>query len=260
MVSQSDTILSLRNVSKNFGGINAVSDVSLDITYGERRLFIGTNGAGKTTLFNLIAGDIQVSKGEIHLFGKNVTDYPVQKRVKLGMRRTYQTSALFDGLTVRDNLFMALLGDEKVLNHLNIFKKIANDKSKDELAYQTACDVHLENKFNTPVKDLSHGERRQLELGLAIITKPKLLLFDEPASGLSVNERKTMQRLIQSLDRNITIVLIEHDMDMAFAIADYITVMYDGRLLIEGSPEEIKSNNMVREIYLGGSVHGRADS
>lgn len=255
MKNNNETILSLHNVSKHFGGLKAVSNVSINVAYSERRLFIGTNGAGKTTLFNLIAGDLKVTNGQIMVFGKDVTQMPVPKRVRLGMRRTYQTSALLDGLTVKENLYIALLGNETSIKHLNILHSMEKNKKYYELAYKTACNIQLENKFDVKVNELSHGERRQLEFGLAIITKPKLLMFDEPCAGLSQEERQTMLKLIKSLDRSVTIILIEHDMEIAFSIADYITVMHEGKLLVEGTPEEIKNNNTVNQIYLGGRAN-----
>lgn len=244
-------VLSLQGVSKNFGGVNAVRDVSTDIAYGERRLFIGTNGAGKTTLFNLIAGDFPVTSGKIEMFGKDITNMPTRKRVKLGMRRTYQTSALFDGLTVRQNLYLALLGDKGIASHLNMFAHHRKNKSFEEKISKTLKTIGLESKIDEPVADLSHGERRQLEFGLAIITEPKVLLFDEPAAGLSAEERKMMLDMIKSLSRDVTIIMIEHDIELAFAIADYVVVMFDGEVVAEGTVDEIKNNELVQRIYLG---------
>ena len=243
--------LSLRGVSKHFGGVRAVNNVTTDIAYGERRLFIGTNGAGKTTQFNLIAGDLPVSAGSIQLFGKDVTNMPTRKRVKLGMRRTYQTSALFDGLTVRQNFYLALLGEKKTGSHLNMLVHHRGNPGFEEKIQETARTVGLEAKLDEDVSALSHGERRQLEFGLAIITDPQMLLFDEPAAGLSAEERKMMLQMIQSLSRDITIVMIEHDIDLAFAIADYVVVMFDGEVFAEGTVDEIRKNEAVQKIYLG---------
>jgi branched-chain amino acid transport system ATP-binding protein len=250
----SQPILSLQGVCKNFGGVKAVSDISVNIAYGERRLFLGTNGAGKTTLFNLIAGDLPVSSGKITLFGQDVTKMSVAKRVKLGMRRTYQTSELFNALTVRQNFYLALLGDGKVLSHLNLFKNHKLDYEKNKKVEEQARAVGIFEKLDEPVDSLSHGERRQVEFGLAIITEPKILLLDEPAAGLSEEEKQIMLKLIQSLDRSVTVVMIEHNIEMAFEIADYVTVMYDGKLFTEGTKEEIKDNEEVQRIYLGGSI------
>jgi len=250
----SQPILSLQSVCKNFGGVKAVSDISANIAYGERRLFLGTNGAGKTTLFNLIAGDLPVSSGKIILFGQDVTKMPVAKRVKLGMRRTYQTSELFNALTVRQNFYLALLGDGKVWSHLNLLKNHKLDHEKNKKIEEKARAVGIYDKLDKPVDSLSHGERRQVEFGLAIITEPKILLLDEPAAGLSEEEKQIMLKLIKSLDRSVTVVMIEHNIEMAFEIADYVTVMYDGRIFAEGTIEEIKNNEEVKRIYLGGSI------
>lgn len=250
----SQPILSLQGVCKNFGGVKAVSNISADIAYGERRLFLGTNGAGKTTLFNLIAGDLPVSSGKIILFGQDVTKMPVAKRVKLGMRRTYQTSELFNALTVRQNFYLALLGDGKVWKHLSMFKNHRLDSEKNKKIEEQARAVGIYEKLDEQVDSLSHGERRQVEFGLAIITEPELLLLDEPAAGLSEEEKQVMLKLIKSLDRKVTVVMIEHNIEMAFEIADYVTVMYDGELFAEGTIEEIKSNEQVQRIYLGGAI------
>ena len=251
-----EEVLTLENVSKHFGGVKAVDEVSLSVKKGERRLLIGTNGAGKTTLFNLITGDLPSSAGSIHMFGREVTKLPVHKRVRMGMHRTYQTSALFDGLTVRQNFCMAVIGDGNVPGHFNFWGQIKNNTSANELALKAAVQVGLENKMETDASDLSHGEKRQLELGLAIVGNPALIMFDELCSGLSSDERRTMLELIRLLDKDVTLILIEHDMDVAFAVADIITVMYEGRVLVEGTSEDIRSNIQVRQIYLGGDVTG----
>ncbi len=253
--SESAPVLSLQNVCKSFGGVHAVRDVNTDISYGERRLFIGTNGAGKTTLFNLIAGDLAVSSGKIELFGTDITKLPVRQRVKMGIRRTYQTSALFDGLSIRQNMYLALLGGKKDFSHFNMFSSIMRDKKSNEKIEKTAKEIGLYEKLDVQVESLSHGERRQLEFGLAILPEPKLLLLDEPAAGLSADERTVMLSLIQGLSRDVTIVMIEHDIDLAFAIADYVVVMFDGAIVAEGTVDEIRKNELVQQIYLGEVKH-----
>lgn len=252
-MSENAPIISLRAVTKKFGGLTAVSNVTCDIAYGERRLFIGTNGAGKTTLFNLIAGDYPVTSGEIMIFGKAVHKLNVQKRVHMGMRRTYQTSALMDGISVRMNFYLALLGEKTLSDHLNFWGRALKDRPTCERIEKAAQDIGLYDKLDVDAIELSHGERRQLELGTALITRPRLLLLDEPAAGLSTEERHNLVRIINSLPRDITVVLIEHDMTLAFAVADYVTVMYDGEVVAQGTPEEIQSNELVRDIYLGGA-------
>ncbi len=259
MENTSPPILSLQNVCKSFGGVQAVSGVTTDIAQGERRLFIGTNGAGKTTLFNLIAGDLTVTSGTIRLFGEDVTHLPVRKRVKMGMRRTYQTSALFDGLTVRQNLYLALLGGASTAGHLNMLGHHRHSGEHEKKIQETAQVIGMPDKLDTLVDSLSHGERRQLEFGLAIIAQPKLLLFDEPAAGLSAEERQIMLKLIQGLSRDVTVVMIEHDIDLAFAVADYVVVMFDGEVVAQGTVDEIRNNELVQQIYLGEASHDNAD-
>lgn len=259
MENRSLPVLSLQNVCKSFGGVQAVKDVTTDIAQGERRLFIGTNGAGKTTLFNLIAGDLAATSGTIRLFGQDVTRLPVRRRVKLGMRRTYQTSALFDGLTVRQNLYLALLGGASTAAHLDMLGHHRRSPGHEEKIQETAQVIGMPDKLDTPVDALSHGERRQLEFGLAIIAQPKLLLFDEPAAGLSAEERQTMLRLIQGLSREVTVVMIEHDIELAFAVADYVVVMFDGQVVAQGTVDEIRNNELVQQIYLGEASHDDAD-
>ena len=253
-------VLSLRNVSKSFGGVHAVSNVSTDVAPGERRLFIGTNGAGKTTLFNLIAGDLSVTSGTIEMFGKNVTKLSVRERVKMGMRRTYQTSELLNGLTVRQNLYLSLMGDTGLFSHLNMFKNHRRNQAFMEKIDQTAKMIGIETKLEAQVDSLSHGERRQLEFGLAIISEPKVLLFDEPAAGLSADERQMMLKMIQALSRDVTVIIIEHDIELAFAIADYVVVMFDGEIVAEGNVDEVKNNKLVQQIYLGEAEHDISNS
>ncbi len=260
MGQNSSAALSLHNVSKQFGGVRAVNNVTLDVAYGERRLFIGTNGAGKTTLFNMIAGDLSITEGRIEIFGTDVTKMSVRNRVKLGIRRTYQTSSLFDGLTVRQNFYLALLGDEGTAAHLNMFRQYRKNKEYAEKIDRVAKQVRIVEKLEEQVSSLSHGERRQLEFGLAIIAEPKMLLFDEPAAGLSAEERQVMKELIQNLDRSVTVIMIEHDIELAFAVADYVVVMFDGEVVAEGKVEEIRNNEIVRQIYLGEVAHEDTNS
>lgn len=254
-ITISNPILSMRGVSKFFGGVHAVRGVDLNVAHGERRVLIGPNGAGKTTVFNLIAGDLHVSSGTIEIFGQDVTRLPVHRRVRFGIRRTYQISALFEGVSVRENLYLALLGEGSLLEKINPFWKASSDKLRALQVEMTASQVGLEKRLETLVGELSHGERRQLEFGLAVITKPRLLLFDEPTAGLSTDERAVMLKLIQAMDRQVTIVFIEHDMDVAFTVADTISVLHEGKIIAMGLPEEIRRNKEVQQIYLGGSVH-----
>lgn len=247
--------LSLQRVNKSFGGLRAVRDVSIDITHGERRAIIGPNGAGKTTLFNIIAGDLRCSSGKVVIFGTNVTNYPVHRRVRLGLRRTYQTPSLFDSLTVRENLYLALLGNDPWCNHLSPFRQVNSDSKLMDVVENIAENIRLTDKLATPAAELSHGERRQLELGQVLVAKPKLLLLDEPGAGLSSAERGTLMDLLSSLDRSVTVVLIEHDMAIALGIADIVTVLHEGEVVAHGTPDEIRNSELVHRLYLGGTVN-----
>jgi branched-chain amino acid transport system ATP-binding protein len=242
--------LSLRGVSKRFGGLAAVRDIDLDIAHGECRALIGPNGAGKTTLFNVIAGDLPPSTGHIHLFDQDVTHMPVHRRVALGLRRTYQTSALFDSLTVAENLLLGVTGPGK--GHFVLARVATRDALRMKRVAEIAANVGLGDRLDARAGDLSHGERRQLEYGLAIAEQPRLVMLDEPAAGLSPDERKVVVKLLKSLPSDITLLLIEHDMNVALSVAERVTVMHEGRIIAEGSPGEITTNALVQRVYLGG--------
>jgi branched-chain amino acid transport system ATP-binding protein len=246
-----EPILQLRGVGRRFGGLDAVSDVDLDVAPGERRAILGPNGAGKTTLFNLIAGDIAVSSGTISFLGKDLATVSAPGRTKRGIGRTYQKSRLFPGLSVEDNLYLAVLGTRG--GHFRMYRR-ARDRALRERGRELAGDVGLQSRLETLVGSLSHGEQRQLEVGMARATEPKLMLLDEPASGLSRGERVALTDLLLGLDPSITLLLIEHDMDVALRVAERVTMMHDGRKIVEGTPDEIRSNQLVHELYLGGRV------
>lgn len=252
MSQSQNVILSLKHVTKNFGGVRAVHDVSMDVVRGERRLIIGTNGAGKSTLFNLICGDFPLTSGSVELFGRDVSDMNVRRRAKLGMRRTYQATALFKKMTLRQNFYLALLGEKPLRSHLNPFTNWKDTASYDAKIENIARTVLLEDKLDERVQNISHGECRQLELGLALISEPKLMLLDEPSSGLSASERQVILDLLRALDSDITLVLVEHNMELAFAIATDVTVMMNGEVVCHGTPDEIRKNEYVQTIYLGG--------
>jgi len=244
-------ILALANVSKYFGGLRAVNNVSMSVLAGQRRALIGSNGAGKTTVFNLIAGDFFVSEGSVTLFGKEVTRMPVHKRSRLGLRRTYQTPALFIGLTVQENLYLSLLGCESPLAALNFWSRAHRDREKMRRAEEIAASMDLKDKLAEKATDLSHGERKQLEVGVTMVANPKLLLLDEPAAGLSNHERARIMSILREIPSEITIILIEHDMEMALNLADMVTVLYEGAVMAEGTPEAIRANADVQRVYLG---------
>jgi branched-chain amino acid transport system ATP-binding protein len=245
-------ILRLRGVGRRFGGLDAVRDVDLDVAYGERRAILGPNGAGKTTLFNVISGDMPQTSGTIEFLGEDIGHLPAAGRTRLGMGRTYQKSRLFLGLSVEDNLYLAVLGSRD--GHLRMHRRKAVDGEMRERARELARDVGLEAKLPSLVGAISHGEQRQLEVAMARATEPKLMLLDEPASGLSRGERVALTDLLLELDRSITLILIEHDMDVALRVAENVTMMHDGRKIVEGTPDEIRANEQVHELYLGGRV------
>jgi len=247
-----EPILRLRGIGRRFGGLHAVREVDLDVAYGERRAILGPNGAGKTTLFNVISGDFPPSSGTIEFDGQDITDLPARIRAKLGMGRTYQKSRLFLGLSVEDNLYLGLLGVQS--GHLRPVV-VKRDSDLRERAREFAADVGLGGREETPVGSLSHGEQRQLEVGMARAVNPTLMMLDEPASGLSRGERVALTDLLLQLDPSITLILIEHDMDVALRVAKRVTMMHDGRVIVEGTPDEIRANQTVHDLYLGRGHH-----
>jgi branched-chain amino acid transport system ATP-binding protein len=250
-VEGAEPILRLRGVGRRFGGVVAVADVDLDVRPGERRAILGPNGAGKTTLFNLISGEFPPSTGTIELFGGDVTPLPARKRARLGLSRTFQTSRLFGGLSVEDNLYLAVLGVGE--GHLRMIQN-AHDEELRQAGRDMAGAIGLADKLDALVMELSHGEQRQLEVGMARASNPKLMMLDEPAAGLSRAERVKLTELLLALDPAMTLILIEHDMDVALRVAEWVTMMHDGRVIVEGTPDEIRANETVHELYLG-SAH-----
>jgi branched-chain amino acid transport system ATP-binding protein len=226
-----------------------VGDVDLDVAHGERRAILGPNGAGKTTLFNVISGDVAPSAGTIEFLGEEIGVLPPRARAKLGMGRTYQKTRLFLGLTVEDNLYLAVLGVQS--GHLRPVTMRKRDNELRERAIELARAVGLADRIGALVGALSHGEQRQLEVAMARASNPRLMMLDEPASGLSRGERVALTDLLLGLDPAITLILIEHDMDVALRVADRVTMMHDGRVIVEGTPDEIRANQTVHDLYLG---------
>ena len=241
--------LRLRGVGRRFGGLQAVREVDLSVSPGERRGILGPNGAGKTTLFNVIAGDMAPSNGGVELFGRDVTPLPARARARLGLARTYQQSRLFPGLTVEDNIYLAVLGVGR--GHLRPVVLGKRDAEMRERARAAAGRVAIADKLGELVGSLSHGEHRQVALAMALASEPKIMMLDEPASGLSRGERTLLTDLLLALDRDITLILIEHDMDVALRVAERVTMMHDGRVIVEGTPDEIRGNELVHDLYLG---------
>ena len=250
-VERAEPVLRLRGVGRRFGGVHAVSDVDLEVRSGERRAILGPNGAGKTTLFNLISGEFPPTSGTVELFSADVTGTPGRKRARMGLSRTFQTSRLFLGLTVEENLYLSVLGVRD--GHLRMVPSKADDELR-EKGRAMADAVGLTGRLDSLVMDLSHGEQRQLEVGMARASDPKLMMLDEPAAGLSRAERVQLTDLLLKLDPSITLILIEHDMDVALRVAEWVTMMHDGRVIVEGTPDEIRANQTVHDLYLGSGM------
>ncbi|HZU19892.1 MAG TPA: ABC transporter ATP-binding protein [Gaiellaceae bacterium] len=244
-----EPILRLRGVGRRYGGLHAVRDVDLDVAHGERRAILGPNGAGKTTLFNVISGDVPPSSGTVEFLGSDVSALPPRARAKLGMGRTYQKSRSFLGLSVVDNVYLALLGVQR--GHFRPVLLPKRDAELRERAAELVREAGLPGRENAIVGELSHGEQRQLEVAMARASNPRLMMLDEPASGLSRGERVALTEMLLGLDPSITLILIEHDMDVALRVADRVTMMHDGRVIVEGTPAEIRANETVHDLYLG---------
>jgi branched-chain amino acid transport system ATP-binding protein len=242
-------VLELKGLSKSFGGLHAVRDVNLRIMPGDRKAVIGPNGAGKTTLFNLITGTFPSSSGQVLLFGQDVTKWQSHQRTALGMARTFQITHLFPKLTVLDNVLLAIEGLRP--SKFVMWRFMSSYKDAYDKAHGLLERANFMDRKDTQVRYLSHGEQRQLEIILGLASDPKILLLDEPAAGLSSGESTEMTRFLQKLDRSLAILLIEHDMDVVFDIAEEISVLHFGAVLETGTPKQIHSSKRVQEIYLG---------
>jgi branched-chain amino acid transport system ATP-binding protein len=247
LISQEHALV-LEGVTRNFGALRAIEDVSFSVAAGERRAVIGANGAGKTTLFNVITGDFPASVGRVLFFGEDVTLHAPFERIRMGLRRTYQSSLLFRDLSVRDNLFLAVRGVSR--NRFSLIRNSRTNSVTDLLER-----VRLSRVADAPVSSLSHGQQRQLEIGMALAGAPRLILFDEPAAGLSPAERAELVALLTSLPAHIGFIIIEHDLDIALRVVQRVTVMHNGRILKHGTPAEIENDAEVQAIYMGGKHH-----
>ncbi len=245
----SDILLKLDGVGVRFGGLKAVDNVSLIAKRGERRAIIGPNGAGKTTLFNAISGVVLPTSGRVAFEGRDVTSAPPHRRAAYGMSRTFQITNLFQSLTVRQNMEIAIWGLEPA--KFSFFRSSSLTAVERERAEWALGLSRLGARADVVVNALSYGEQRQLELAMTLATKPKMLLLDEPAAGLSPSERVIVADVIQALPSALTIVLIEHDMDLVFSLVDWITCLNNGRFLAEGTPAEIRANADIQDVYLG---------
>jgi branched-chain amino acid transport system ATP-binding protein len=242
-------VLELKDLSKAFGGLRAVRDVSLKIMPGDRKAVIGPNGAGKTTLFNLITGILPVTSGRVLMSGRDVTSWPCHRRTAYGMARTFQVTSLFPRLTVLDNVLLAIKG--RRASKYVMWRYLSSYRDVYDKAYELLQRASFLGRKDIEVRYLSHGEQRQLEIVVGLASDPDILLLDEPAAGLSSGESAEMAKFLQGLDRKMAILLIEHDMDVVFGFADDISVLHFGEVLESGSMERIRSSTKVQEIYLG---------
>jgi branched-chain amino acid transport system ATP-binding protein len=251
--SVSEPVLTLTDVVVAFDALRAVDGVSLTVPRGQRRAIIGPNGAGKTTLFNAIAGAVPPTSGKILFDGHDVTQLPPHRRAQLGISRTFQITNLFPTLSVHDNMILALRGLSP--RKFSLLGKPDTDKAEASRIAAALTAARIGERADVIVKEMSYGEQRQLEIAIALVTTPTLLLLDEPAAGLSPSERSMVAEIIRALDRDITVVLIEHDMDLALGLVDYVTCMFEGRVLVEEPPHGIRGNARVQEVYLGKPRH-----
>jgi branched-chain amino acid transport system ATP-binding protein len=241
--------LELKGLSKSFGGLHAVRGVTLKIMPGDRKAIIGPNGAGKTTLFNLITGIFPATSGQVLLFGQDVSRWPSHRRTALGMARTFQITSLFPRLTVLDNVLLAIKGLRP--SKFVMWRFLSSYGDVYEKAYGLLERAGFMDRKDTEVRYLSHGEQRQLEIVLGLASDPKILLLDEPAAGLSSGESAEMAEFLAALDPKLAILLIEHDMDVVFDVADQISVLHFGEVLETGPTDQIRKSAKVQEIYLG---------
>ncbi len=244
-----ETILSIKDLTKHFGGVMATNMVNLEIYDKELRSIIGPNGAGKTTLINVITGRIPASSGKIFYRDKDITNKPPHELVRLGICRTFQITSIFMGLSVFENIRIARQackgGSLRCFSSKSGLKEVTRD------TWEILERLGLQDKADVPARNLAHGDQRVLEVGIALAGDPKLLFLDEPTAGMSPAETDSIAKLIKSLVKDLSIVLVEHDMDMVMSISNRITVLHQGSVIAEGSPEEIRENQQVKEAYLG---------
>jgi len=245
----SNDALTLRSVTRAFGALRAVDDVSFSVAAGQKYAVLGSNGAGKTTLFNTITGDFPSTAGRIHFFGEDITELPPHERIRKGLRRTYQSSLLFRDLTVRDNLYLAVRG---VASGRFSFVRTRTGHASTLATRELLERARLTHLADELVANLAHGQQRQLEIGMALAGAPRLILFDEPAAGLSPAERRELVALLTSLPGHMSFVLIEHDLEIALKVVEKVTVMHNGRVLKTGTPTQIENDAQVQAIYMGG--------
>jgi branched-chain amino acid transport system ATP-binding protein len=242
-------VVEVSDLVKEFGGLRAVDGVSLSVATGERRVLIGPNGAGKTTLFHCITGTLAATAGRVSLFGRNVTHVAEHRRTALGIGRTFQISNVLLPLSLHENLVLAGIGIDR--KKWVMHRAVGSFESLGVRAHEGLERVGLAHRANDTVSRLSYGERRQLEFAIALASRPQVLFLDEPCAGLAPGERQGIARMIAALPRDLTVLMIEHDMDVALGLADRVTVLHRGRVMLEGTPGEVQANPEVREVYFG---------
>ena len=241
--------LTVSGLRKSFGGLHVTRGVNLNIEPGERRLIIGPNGAGKTTLFNLITGEISPDAGSVQLLGKDITSVPSRRRPHLGMARTYQIITLFPHDTILHNVSLALLGLSPL--RWNPFIDMKRQGHIVEDARAALKQVGLDKIAERPLAQTSYGERRRVEIAMALAQKPKVLLLDEPFAGLSIDERRDVHKCLMAIPRDVTMIMIEHNMDVALEFAERITLLHFGEVIVEGTRSDVVNDPRTREVYLG---------
>jgi branched-chain amino acid transport system ATP-binding protein/branched-chain amino acid transport system permease protein len=252
-----EVILKAEGLTKRYGGLVANDGIDFSVRSGERRGIIGPNGAGKTTFFKMLTCEVPPTAGTIVFEGRDITGFSVTNVCQLGLTKSYQVNQLFTRLTVRENVIIAALAEKRGPFRLDLFREIRSVAGLRERVEETLALVHLSERAERPVAALAYGEKRRLEIGLALATSPSLLLLDEPLAGMSPRERVETVQLLKSIASGRTMIVIDHDMDAIFELAERITVLHEGRVLVEGAPEEIKRNAQVQEAYLGG-MHNEA--
>ncbi|HUH92059.1 MAG TPA: ABC transporter ATP-binding protein [Casimicrobiaceae bacterium] len=241
--------LRLEGLRKSFGGLPATSNVSLEVSAGERRLIIGPNGAGKTTLFNLVTGTLKADAGSVRLFGEEISRLKPHQRAHRGLARTYQVITLFPRDSLEHNVILSLLGLSRA--RWDAFRPLARRSALREEARRVLGLVGLEDRATRPIGEVSYGEKRRVEIAMALAQRPKLLLLDEPLAGLSREERAGIKALINGIARDVTVVMIEHDMDTALDLAQRVTLLHYGQVIVEGTRSEVVADPRTREVYLG---------
>jgi branched-chain amino acid transport system ATP-binding protein len=241
--------LKVEGLSKNFGALLALHNICFTIETGERVALIGPNGAGKTTLFNLLSGHLSVKRGRIYFLGRDITNMATHRRIHLGLGRSFQLTNIFLNLTVLDNILLALQGTQA--SRFQMFRPIRTDERLSPKAENLLGSIDLWEKRDNIVKEIGYGEQRKLEIALSLASEPKLLLLDEPSSGLTATESAGLADMLRNLGRDTTVLVVAHDMDLVFGLAERIIVLHYGEIITEGTPEEIQADPRVKEIYMG---------